>query len=137
MSEDVPPRIAPQIDQTNRPFWTGGADGQLLIQKCQACGRWNHPPGAVCVTCGGELVPKPVSGRGSVFTYTVNRHPFNPSVPVPYVIAIVELEEQAGLRFTTNVIECELDDIHIGMDVTVAFEPAGEAWVPVFKPAKV
>ena len=75
-----------------------------------------------------------MSGEGTVFTFTINRHPFNPSVPVPYVIAIVELVEQSGLRFTTNIIGCDVDDVHLGMEVTVAFEPAGEAWAPVFRP---
>jgi uncharacterized OB-fold protein len=81
-------------------------------------------------------VPRPVSGRGSVFTFTVNRHPFNPVVPVPYVIAIVELDEQAGLRFTTDLVECNVDEVYIGMPVEVTFEQTGEAWVPLFRPAR-
>jgi len=76
-----------------------------------------------------------VSGRGTVFTFTVNRHAFNPTVPVPYVIAIVELAEQAGLRFTTDIVNCAVDDVEIGMPVEVLFERAGEAWVPIFQPA--
>ena len=77
-----------------------------------------------------------VSGRGTVFTFTVNHHPFNPSVPVPYVIAIVELEEQPGLRFTTDLVDCDIDQVHIGMPVEVTFEQAGEAWVPLFRPVQ-
>ena len=76
-----------------------------------------------------------MSGRGTVFTYTVNYHPFNPAVPPPYVIAIVELVEQVGLRFTTNIVDCPVDDVYIGMAVEVTFEQAGDAWVPVFRPA--
>jgi hypothetical protein len=71
-----------------------------------------------------------------VFTFTVNHHRFNPSVPVPYVIAIVELEEQPGLRFTTDLIDCAIDQVHIGMPVEVTFEQAGEAWVPLFRPVQ-
>ena len=69
-----------------------------------------------------------MSGRGTVFTYTVNYHPFNPAVPPPYVIAIVELVEQVGLRFTTNIVDCPVDDVYIGMAVEVTFEQAGDAW---------
>jgi hypothetical protein len=77
-----------------------------------------------------------VSGRGTVFTFTVNRHAYNPAVPVPYVIAIVELEEQAGLRFITNIVGCDPEAVRIGLPVQVDFEPAGEAaWAPVFRPA--
>ena len=76
----------------------------------------------------------PVSGKGRVFTYTVNHHPFNPEVPVPYVIAIVELVEQKGLRFTTDIVNCEIDSVTIGLPVRVVFEQQGEVFVPLFEP---
>jgi uncharacterized OB-fold protein len=134
--DELPPRIPPPINDLNRPFWTGGAEGSLFISQCRSCARWTHPPDAVCSHCGGELVPQPVSGRGSVFTFTINRHPFNPLVPVPYVIAIVELEEQVGLRFTTDLVDCDIEEVYIGMPVEVTFEQTGEAWVPLFRPAR-
>ncbi len=81
-----------------------------------------------------DLVPEPVSGKGTVFTYTVNWHPFNPEVPVPILIAIVELPEQEGLRFTTNIVGCGPEDVRIGLPVEVRFEQHGEIWVPVFTP---
>ena len=75
-----------------------------------------------------------MSGRGTVFTFTINRHAYNPAVPVPYVIAIVELEEQAGLRFITNIVGCDPEAVSIGLPVQVDFEPAGAAaWAPVFR----
>jgi uncharacterized protein len=80
------------------------------------------------------MTPQPVSGRGSIFTFTVNRHPFNPAVAVPYVIAIVELVEQVGLRITSNLINCDVEHVCIGLPVVVMFEQAGEAWVPLFMP---
>ena len=129
-----PPRIPPPITDLSRPFWTGGAEGVLLIGRCAACRRWAHPMPAACGECGGDVVAQPVSGRGTVFTFTVNRHPFNPAVPLPYVIAIVELVEQAGLRFTTDIVDCDVDEVHIGLPVLVTFEQAGEAWVPLFRP---
>jgi uncharacterized protein len=100
---------------------------------CAACERWVHPPRETCQDCGGTLVPRAVSGRGTVFTFTINRHAYHPAVPVPYVIAIVELEEQAGLRFITNIVGCDPEAVRIGLPVQVDFEPAGEAWAPVFR----
>jgi uncharacterized OB-fold protein len=73
-------------------------------------------------------------GIGVVYTFTINRRAWNPDVRVPYVIAIVELPEQAGLRMTSNVINCEVDDVHIGMPVRVVFERSGEIFVPLFEP---
>jgi uncharacterized OB-fold protein len=131
----APPRIPPSIDDATRAFWTGGADGELLIQWCESCERWAHPPTGACPDCDGTLEPRPVSGQGSVFTFTVNRHQYHPDVPPPYVIAIVELVEQPGLRFTTNIVNCPIDSVEIDMPVRVVFEPAGDAWVPVFEPA--
>ena len=69
-----------------------------------------------------------------MFTFTINRHQYHPDVPPPYAIAIVELAEQAGLRFTTNLVNCDFDAITIGMPVRVGFEPHGEVFVPVFEP---
>jgi hypothetical protein len=80
------------------------------------------PIAADCPDCGGGLVSRQVSGRGTVFTYTVNEHPFNPTVPPPYVIAIVELDEQPGLLLATNVVDCEPDSVTVGMPVDVRFE---------------
>jgi uncharacterized OB-fold protein len=142
MSDDAPPavpaRMLPTLDDHNRAFWTGGADGQLHIAFCAQCGVWVGPPAADCPHCDGVLQPRPVSGRGTVFTYTVNHQPFNPAVPVPYVIAIVELEEQADLRIATNIVDCEPDSVHIGLPVEVRFERQAvgddSVYVPVFAP---
>lgn len=131
----VPPRIPPPVDDVNRPFWTSGPDGPLQIQFCASCDRWVFPATAACPGCGDAPAWRPVSGDGTVFTFTVNRHQYHPEVPPPYVIAIVELVEQAGLRFTTNIVDCDPEAVAIGMPVRVTFEPAGdEAWAPVFRP---
>ncbi len=130
----VSPRILPPLTPSNRPFWTGGAEDELLILRCRECQRWVHPPTGRCTDCGGELAPEPVSGKGTVFTFTVNEHPFNPAVSLPYVIAIVELDEQPDLRLPTNIVNCDLDRVSCGMPVRVLFEQQGEFFVPIFEP---
>jgi uncharacterized OB-fold protein len=130
----VAARIVPPLDDDNREFWTGGASGQLRLPFCAACSRWNFPPILRCPACSGPAVYTPVSGKGRVFTYTVNHHPFNPEVPVPYVIAIVELVEQEGLRFTTDIVNCTVDSVTIDMPVRVVFEQQGDVFVPLFEP---
>ena len=137
----IPARMLPRLEDHNRAFWTGGADGQLMIAWCTRCELWVSPPAADCPDCGVALAARPVSGRGTVFTYTVNYQPFNPAVPVPYVIAIVQLEEQADLRIATNIVDCEPDSIVIGLPVKVRFErhevEGDSVYVPVFAPRKV
>ncbi|GAT07562.1 putative nucleic-acid-binding protein containing a Zn-ribbon [Mycolicibacterium novocastrense] len=142
VSDDVSPasaaRMVPALDEHNRAFWTGGRDGRLLITRCERCHLWVSPPAGDCPECGGRLRPQPVSGLGTVFTYTVNHQPFNPAVAVPYVIAIVELDEQPGLRIAANIVDCQPDSVHVGLPVAVRFERQdldGEiAFAPVFAP---
>jgi len=64
----------------------------------------------------------------------VNHQAYRPEVPVPYVIAIVELNEQQHLRLPTNIVNCPIEDVHIGMRVRVLFEQHGEIFVPLFEP---
>jgi uncharacterized protein len=133
-------RIIPERQEHNRAFWTGGGRQELLIQRCTKCSLWVSPPTSDCPACGGELLAQPVSGRGEVFTYTVNYHPFNPSVPLPYTIAIVQLEEQADLRIAANIVGCEPDSVHVGLPVQVAFERQDfeddTVYAPVFTPVE-
>jgi uncharacterized OB-fold protein len=131
---DTAPRIAPALDDLNREFWTGGSSGQLRLTRCTACGRWVFPVSAVCPDCGGSTEYQTASGRGTVFTHTTNAQPFNPAVPLPYNISIVELVEQSGLRFITNVVECPPELVHIGLPVHVVFEQQGEVFFPLFAP---
>ena len=136
----IPARMLPKLDEHNRAFWTGGAEGQLLIAQCTQCALWVSPPAADCPDCAGALVARAVSGQGTVFTYTVNYQPFNPAVSVPYVIAIVQLDEQPDVRIASNIVDCEPDSVYIGLRVEVRFErhevDDDSVFVPVFAPRK-
>jgi len=129
-----PARIVPPLDDDNREFWTSGSRGVLRLPHCTSCERYVFPPSLRCPGCAGPAAYRPVSGRGQVFTYTVNHHRYHPEVPVPYVIAIVELAEQEGLRFTSNIVNCPVESVDIGLPVRVVFEQQGEAFVPLFEP---
>lgn len=72
-----------------------------------------------------------VSGRGTIYTFTVNHQQWVEDQS-PYVIAIVELEEQQGLRLTTNVVNCDVDEMAIGASVVVRFVARNSVWYPVF-----
>jgi hypothetical protein len=79
----------------------------------------------------------PVSGDAALYSYTVNHQAWMPGPELPYVVAIVELPEQEGLRLTTNLVNCDLDAIAIGMPVRVTFENHDdEVWIPLFEPAE-
>lgn len=110
---------------------TAEPKSQLLVEHCDTCVRWVHPPAKSCPGCDNPLVARPVSGRGTVFTFTVNFHPYNPDIPTPYVIAIVELAEQQGLRLAANIVDCEPDSVVCGMAVEARFEGATPVFAPV------
>ena len=126
----------PQIDDENRAFWTGGAEGELRIARCANCGYYLHPPTPRCPNCWSEdVAPSAVSGRGRVYSYTINRRAWVPDLEVPFVLAAVELDEQPGLRLITTLVDCAPEDVEIGLQVEVTFVTRGEAFVPLFRPA--
>jgi uncharacterized OB-fold protein len=129
-------RKLPALTPDNSAFWQGGADGQLRMHHCGACAQYFHPPAPVCPRClSAEVAPKPVSGAGKVVTFTVNHQPWRPDLREPYVVAIVELAEQAGLRFVTNIVGMPPGEVFIGMPVRVRFEQAEDVWLPLFERA--
>jgi uncharacterized protein len=129
-------RPLPKLDDLNRFFWTSGADGRLRFQRCRDCGYWLHPPGVVCPKClGANIAPEAVSGMGTVAAVTVNYQPWMPGLEVPYAVAIVELDEQPGLRLTTNVVGIAPEEVRIGQRVRVEFEAIDDVHLPQFRPA--
>ncbi|GAB2983053.1 OB-fold domain-containing protein [Amycolatopsis acidiphila] len=131
-------RMLPQATADSTAFWTGGADGELRIHRCHSCSRLFHPPVGVCFRCRSrDVAPEAVSGRATVVSYTVNHHPwFGDAFPPPYVVAIVELAEDPEIRLTTQIVDCPVEDVTIGMAVEVAFEHHEDVWIPVFRPVQ-
>jgi acetyl-CoA acetyltransferase/uncharacterized OB-fold protein len=128
-------RPLPQLTPWNAWFWASGADGRLRVQGCDDCGKLVHPPVPVCPACGSRAAsPTVVSGRGTVVAYTVNQHQWHPAFTPPYSIANVALADDPTVHLTTNIVECAPDDVHIGQDVEVRFEPHEDVWLPLFAP---
>jgi uncharacterized OB-fold protein len=133
--ESVSPRVFPTITDANRSYWTGGENGRMHMPRCRSCRRWAPVGASVCQECGGSTEAEPVSGRGRVFSYTLNLHQFHPDISPPNLVAIVELDEQDDLRVATNLVNCDESELRIGMAVSVIFEHHGEIYYPVFTPA--
>jgi uncharacterized OB-fold protein len=128
-------RPSPPLTERTGDYWRAGAAGELRIARCQSCGWRLHPPRPICPKCHGRSIAfEPVSGRGVVYAFTINRYRWSPALTPPYVMAEIELEEQEGLRLMSNVVGCAPEDVFIGMPVSVRFEQSGDAWIPVFQP---
>jgi len=126
-------RMLPELDDTNRFFWQSGKDGKLRFLQCECCAHYVHPPAPVCSNClSTELSPQIVSGKGHIASFTVNHHPWNPAVETPYIIALVELDEQENLRLTTNLVDCDPESVRIGDRVSVRFTQCSDIYLPLF-----
>ena len=139
MSSETPFRILPRLDDHNREFWTGGAAGELRFWRCQDCGFYIHPPQPICpIDQSKNLAVEAVSGKATLASYSINHQNWMPGPELPYVVAIIEIDEQPSVRLTTNLVNCPHDEIQIGMPLRVTFEhhedPDGDVYLPLFEP---
>jgi uncharacterized OB-fold protein len=120
-------QILPVATPLTQPYWDGAREHKLLYQQCRRCGANWHPPMPICPTCHSSDVEwRPASGGGSVYTFTIVEHPTHPAFTdrVPYVVAVVELDE--GPRVVTNVRDCAIEDVRGAMRVRIIFEDIAE-----------
>lgn len=130
------PLPLPAIDPDTQPFWDGAKRGELLLQRCTACGHVQFYPRVLCVRCGSAVEWIAASGRGSVYSYTVvHRAPHEAlGALVPYVVALIDLEER--VRMMSRLRGIAPDAVRIGQAVRVAFEPiTDDVMLPVFEAA--
>jgi hypothetical protein len=125
----------PQTDGALAPFFAAARDGQLVVQRCDGCGALRFPPREGCSVClATSATWVPVSGRGRVFSYNVMHQVYHPgfAAEVPYVVALVELDE--GPRLVTNLVDCAPADVRIDMPVEVVFERvSADVTLPKFR----
>lgn len=128
------PRPIPRLDNENRAFWTGGAEGELRLMQCEDCRAFTHPPRLVCRHCLSDNVkPQAVAGTGVVDTFTINHQKWLPGLETPLVVARVAIDGAPGVYLTTNIVGCPVDEVDIGDRVRVVFENQGEIYYPLFE----
>lgn len=140
MAETNLQKPLPTITSEARPFWEGAAKQQLLMQCCLDCSAYIWTPRPSCFECGSENIQwQKLSGRGEVYSFTVIRQVVGRAASqafekdIPYVIAWIDLDE--GPRMITNVIGCPVENVTLGMKVSVVFEQqSADIWLPKFMP---
>jgi uncharacterized OB-fold protein len=111
--------LRPLVSHDTAFFWEGTQAGELRIQHCPECGNLRHPPGPMCPTCGCEKPDYIVaSGRGTVFSFVVHHAPPVPGKTLPFVVALVELEE--GVRMLAELVDTDPAEVHVDMPVELA-----------------
>jgi uncharacterized OB-fold protein len=123
------PRPAPE----SAPYWEAAKAHRLMLPRCHACGQFWFPPSQRCPHClSSDFGWEDVSGRGRIYSFVVFHRVYHPAFEsdVPYVVAIVELDE--GPRLLTNIVGTSPDNVRCDMRVAVVFEDRGEFLLPKF-----
>jgi uncharacterized OB-fold protein len=136
-AENCPP--LPEMNELTAFFWDGVNEHRLLVLRCDNCGKYVHWPRPVCRFCSStSLTPAQVSGRARLHTWTIPLQPFDPYFldRLPYVLAVVELDEQPGLMMVTDIVDCAEEELRMDMPVEVTFREVAPGYtLPLFKPA--
>jgi uncharacterized OB-fold protein len=130
------PRPTPNVNPETEPYWEAAADERLLVQECQDCGLVYAYPRALCPDCfSNDVEWVEAEGTGEVYTYTVSRQMSGwPEEDLPLILAYVELDE--GPRITTNIVDCDPEEVEVGTPVEVQFVDTEDdsVGIPVFTP---
>lgn len=136
MAERRKGKPVPRVDEESKGYWEACRRHELRVQKCRSCGQMRFYPRAVCPSCMSSDVEWVLSsGKGEVYTFTATYQNHAPGFreSLPYVLAYVELDE--GVQMLTNIVDCDPNDVKIGMKVEVTFEDVGDdIAIPRFRP---
>ncbi|KRB93482.1 Zn-ribbon domain-containing OB-fold protein [Noviherbaspirillum sp. Root189] len=120
-------RPLPQPTKITQPYWDAAKEQRLVIQECSHCHSRQFYPREFCLCClSDDIKWIESSGKGTVYTYTINRRAANPAMNdlVPYVVAAIDLDE--GVRMLANVVDSPINAVRIGSRVQVCFEKLSE-----------
>ncbi len=128
----------PVIQPYSQGFWDGAKQHKLMVQHCNDCGANIFYPRRDCPECWSQnLGWIEASGRATVYTYSVTlegvEEMFREDLPI--ILAWIDLPE--GIRMHTNLVECDPEEVEIGMEVEVVFrDVTDEITLPYFRPVR-
>jgi uncharacterized OB-fold protein len=126
--------IPPAVTEETEPFWAAAAEGRLLVERCNACGAESFPQRGICRRCRSrDTAPQEVSGRGTVYSFTVNHQKWLADLEVPFALVLVEFPDHPGVRVMGRLRGLPPEDVSVGTEVEVGFEPGpGGFAIPSF-----
>ncbi len=137
LAETLHLRALPGPDHASRHYWQSAAEGRLVVQRCADCGQFQFYPRSLCASCAGMPEWVDASGRGTLHTFTVIRQNRSEAFAglSPYAVGIVELEE--GVRMMSNIVECDVGALQVGMALEVVIlKAADDVGLPFWRPAR-
>ena len=127
-------RPLPLVNATTKPHFDAARERRFAMQRCPRDGFFFYPRSR-CPRClGDDWRWETASGRGAVHSFTVDRTGHVPALAklAPYAIAIVELDD--GPRCTARLVDCDVEQVRVGMRVEAAYEDVEGGTVVHFKP---
>jgi uncharacterized protein len=131
----------PNIDHDNAPFWEGLKQHKFLVWRCRVCGA-SYWPKAYCQNHDNEpfaanMEWAEASGRGTLFAFNRHHLAFHPGFAneVPYVYALIELDEGPLISSTLVGATQPTDVYDVGQNVQIVYEdhPAEGFTLPRFR----
>ena len=126
-------RMLTEPSELTADFWKAAAEHRLVVPRCNRTGRYFFPPER-CVPGTDSIDWDYVEsgGHGTIYTYSVVYRPMTADFVAHYVLAVVDLDE--GPAMLTNLVDCEPEQVRIGLPVTVTFIDVEGGALPVFRP---
>ena len=129
----------PQVNDRNRFYWDAVQAHELQLLRCQACGHYVHYPRPICDRCQSwDLAPEQISGRATLYSFCVVMQASHPwfADKIPYIIGVVEVDEEPGVLMPTGIVDCTEDELRCGIPMEVVFRAVTDDFtLPYFRPA--
>jgi uncharacterized OB-fold protein len=110
----------PQENPAFTPFLQGVQEGRLLLQRCRACGTAFAAGRLCCEACwSDDLAWEEAGGKATLYSFVVYRRQLHSAHPVPYHVAVAQLEE--GPRMPCRV-EAEPESLRAEMPLRLRVE---------------
>jgi uncharacterized OB-fold protein len=120
------------------PFWEGTRLGELRFPKCRNCNQFHWYPCVLCPYChSSDIEWQAISSQPEVYSWTCVRRPIGPIYAIKgvHIIVLAEFPEVPNILLLSNLIQCQPEDVYIGMPLEIIFQNVNEKLViPVYKP---
>ena len=133
------PDTLPFPDATSKEeddFWDFCRGKRLAFRNCMSCGHVHNPPLCICPKCQStNLGWQKASEEVFLYTYTVVHHVVHDAVLayVPYVVGVVRFPDMNDLRFVSNIVGIDTQDVKIEMPLSLIWEAYGkDMYLPRF-----
>ncbi len=129
-------RPLPRRTPISSTYFDAAREHRLVLQKCPRDGFFFYPRNRCPACLGDDWSWQTPSGRGVVYAFTIDRVGHDPAQRsrLPLVVAVIELDE--GPRMTANVLDCDPEEVEVGMRVEAVFEDLDRETLVQFRPRK-